>query len=193
MLKIISAPSPILAQKSKVVTSVNANVLKLIAEMSETLEAAKDPQGVGLAASQVGQNLQIFIAKPALKSKIQVFINPQVTANKKYLTTNKLAVRSQKLAVGSQKSEVTKLEGCLSLPNIWGEVMRFPVIKALYIDEKGIKHVRKFEGLMATIFQHEVDHLNGILFPKRVLEQKGILYKSHKNKKGEDEFEELDV
>jgi len=50
-----------------------------------------------------------------------------------------------------------------------------------------------FSGFSATIIQHEYDHLRGILFPKRVLEQKGKLYKSHKNEKGEDEFDEIDI
>jgi len=79
----------------------------------------------------------------------------------------------------------------LSLVNIWGEVERSPEITLEYLDESGKSHNRKFSGFMATIIQHEVDHLNGILFPKRVLEQNGTLYQSSKNAKGEDEFEEL--
>ena len=75
--------------------------------------------------------------------------------------------------------------------NIWGEVQRFPEISVEYMDESGKVHKRKFTGFMAIIIQHEVDHLNGILFPKRVLEQHGTLYQSSKNSKGEDEFEEL--
>ena len=77
--------------------------------------------------------------------------------------------------------------------NIWGEVERSPEITAKYLDETGKAHKRQFQGLMATIVQHEVDHLDGILFPKRVLEQGGTLYQSYKNSKGEDEFEELKI
>lgn len=62
-----------------------------------------------------------------------------------------------------------------------------------YLDEKGVKHQEVFTGFLATIIQHEFDHLQGVLFPRRVLEQKGQLYKSVKNKKGEMEFEEISV
>ncbi|MDO8461008.1 MAG: peptide deformylase, partial [bacterium] len=62
-----------------------------------------------------------------------------------------------------------------------------------FIDENGKPHKRKFSGFIATIIQHEYDHLHGILFPKRVLEQKGKLYKSRKNKEGKDVFEEIEI
>jgi Glu-tRNA(Gln) amidotransferase subunit E-like FAD-binding protein len=87
----------------------------------------------------------------------------------------------------------TKLEGCLSLPNIWGEIARKPSITLSYLDKKGKNHTKTFKGLFSVIIQHEVDHLNGILFPKKVLEQKGKLYKSHKNEKGEDVFEKIEI
>ncbi len=158
--------------------------------MKKALLCAKDPVGVGLAAPQVGKPLQLFIVKPTLKSPIQVFINPKITANQKHLTTNKLEVRSQ-------KSEITKLEGCLSLPNIWGEVKRDPTIKLQYQlitnNRDLITKTHTFSGFLSTIIQHEMDHLQGILFPKRVLEQKGTLYKSRKNEKGEDVFEEIEI
>jgi len=195
VLKIIAAPNPILSQSAKPVTirylakqisKVNFNILELIEEMKETLLSARDPEGVGLAAPQVGRSLALFIAKPTPKSPIQVFINSKVTANKKHLTTNELEVRGQKLGV-------SKLEGCLSLLNIWGEVKRDPQITVSYLDEKGNPHAKIFKGLMATIIQHETDHLNGILFPKKVLEQTGKLYKSKKNAKGEDIFEEIEI
>ena len=200
MLKIIAAPNPILSQSARLVLRVDERILGLIKEMKKTLLSAKDPEGVGLAAPQVGKLLSLFIAKPKPKSSIQVFINPKVIANEKHLTTNrlevsgkKLGVSSQKLEVRSQKSKVSKLEGCLSLQNIWGEVKRNPQITASYLDGRENSHTKVFKGFMATIIQHETDHLNGILFPKRVLEQNGKLYKSKKNEKGEDIFEEIEV
>ncbi len=87
----------------------------------------------------------------------------------------------------------SKLEGCLSLVNIWGTVVRSPKVTLSYLDEQGNKHIRTLTGFKATIAQHEIDHLEGILFPKRVLEQKGKLYESHKNKKGEDVFDEIEI
>jgi len=161
--------------------------------MKQTLLAAKDPEGVGLAAPQVGHPLQLFITKPTPKSSIYVFINPKISLNEKitHLTVND--DRQRKLNKTAVKKSQTKLEGCLSLPNIWGEVIRDPHITISYLDEKGNTHNRKFKALFATIIQHEIDHLNGILFPKRVLEQKRTLYKSHKDEKGEDVFEEIEL
>jgi peptide deformylase len=147
--------------------------------MEAALNRSVDPVGVGLAAVQVGKPIKIFIAKPTEKSKIYVFINAQIVK-----TSEKLGVK---------KSKVKKLEGCLSLPNIWGEVARYENVTIKYLDETGKSHKKKFSGFMATIIQHEMDHLAGILFTKRVLEQKGTLYRSEKNKNGEDVFEEIKI
>ncbi len=182
MLNIVNAPNPILSQKTKLITKVDKSVLKLIEQMKQTLEAASDPIGVGLAAPQVGKQFSLFIAKPSPKSNILVFINPKLTAKKPTEIKSK-----------DDDQRPKKLEGCLSLPNIWGEVERAPEITLKYLDESGKLHNRKFKGFLATIIQHEMDHLNGVLFPKRVLEQVGTLYRSSKNPKGEDEFEELKI
>lgn len=183
MLKIISAPNPVLSQSVKEVKKIDKSILKFLEEMEKALLSAHDPVGVGLAAPQVGESLQIFITKPTSKSKIQVFINP------KKISTDHKQIDAD---VKSDKSS-TKLEGCLSLQNIWGEVKREPSIKISYQDDQKKEYSKEFTGFMAIIIQHEMDHLNGILFPKRVLEQKGILYKSHKNEKGEDIFEEIEI
>jgi peptide deformylase len=177
MLAIVKAPNPVLSQKTKQIGKVDRAILNLIEEMEKALNAASDPVGVGLAAPQVNKPLSIFIAKPTAKSPISVFINPKIV--------------SQKPMEEEKDGKSHKLEGCLSLVNIWGEVQRFPEIVLAYLDAAGKLHKRKFTGFMATIIQHEVDHLNGTLFPKRVLEQGGTLYQSSKNAKGEDEFEEL--
>jgi peptide deformylase len=84
-----------------------------------------------------------------------------------------------------------QLEGCLSLKDIWGIVKRHQSISVSFMNEKGEKHTKTFDGFLATIIQHEYDHLQGVLFPKRVLEQKQQLYHSKKNTKGETEFEEM--
>jgi len=180
MLVILNAPNQVLSQKAKSVAKIDKGILKLIDLMKESLEAAVDPIGVGLAAPQIGKSLQIFIAKPSLKSKIFVFINPKI-------------VKKIPAKPGDKEKENKKLEGCLSLQNVWGEVKRYNEILVSYLDETGKLHKKKYKGFMATIFQHEMDHLNGVLFPKRVLEQKGTLYRSEKNKKGEDEFIELKI
>jgi peptide deformylase len=180
MLEIVTAPNPVLSEKAKPVKKIDKSILNLISQMTESLDHARDPIGVGLAAPQVGKSLQIFITRPTLKSKVFVFINPKIIS------------KSEEEVSGKSK-ETTKLEGCLSLVNIWGEVKRYKEIEAEYTDQTGKVHKKKFKGFMATIYQHEIDHLEGILFPKRVLEQKGTLYKSEKNKKGEDVFEEIKI
>lgn len=187
MLKIISAPNPILSQTAKPVPKVTAAVLRIIAEMKQALIKTTDPKGVGLAAPQVGKSLRIFLAKPTDNSKILVFINPEIIERSSEVDYVKRSKDDQ-----SEKAS-KKLEGCLSLPTIWGPVLRAQSLTLTFLDENGSLHEQKFQGFLATIIQHETDHLNGILFPKRVLEQKGILYKSHKNAKGEDEFEELEI
>ncbi len=188
MLKIVTAPNPVLSDVTKPVSKVNANVQEIVEEMKKTLALTSDPKGVGLAAPQIGKSLRIFIAKPTDKSEVLVFINPQILQKSSKVDYVK---RSKKDA--SKKSTKKKLEGCLSLPTIWGPVLRSSSVTISYLDEHGKSHEKKFSDFLATIVQHEMDHLNGILFPKRVLEQKGILYKSHKNEKGEDIFEEIEI
>lgn len=187
MLKIVTAPNPVLSSIAKPISKVDAFVIKLVEEMKTTLEKTIDPKGVGLAAPQVGKPLRIFLAKPTDKSKILVFINPKITKQ----SSEKDYVKRPKKDVSKKASK--KLEGCLSLPTIWGPVLRASSLTLTFLDEQGKSHIKPFKNFMATIIQHETDHLNGVLFPKRVLEQKGTLYKSHKNEKNEDEFEEIEI
>lgn len=202
MLKIINAPNSVLSEKAKPVTVVEKDgkkiakldkeILRLIEQMKQTLLSAKDPEGVGLAAPQVGKSLRIFLMKPTPKAPISVFINPVIIAQKnaeQHTEEDTDSVVERKVSRNSKPS--TRLEGCLSLPDIWGVVKRFPALTLSYFDEKGKYREKEFKGFQATIIQHETDHLNGILFPKRVLEQNEKLYKSEKNEKGQDEFEEI--
>jgi peptide deformylase len=180
MISIVTAPHDVLAQQAKPVTKVDASIRDFIGEMKVALDNTRDPEGVGLAAPQVGKSLQIFLVKPTRNAVHEVFINPQLT----------LLGNVQKL---SKDKNGTKLEGCLSLPTIWGPVARAPRVKITYLDEKGVSQEETVGGFKAVILQHEYDHLQGILFPRRVLEQKGKLYKSSKNEKGEDIFEEIEL
>lgn len=192
MSKIISAPNDVLGKRAERFDFENndKSLLLLLKQMEDALLSASDPKGVGLAAPQIGKPLSIFLAKPSEKSKIYVFINPRIVETDDRLTNTKRKLSKAKSASGGR---VRKLEGCLSLPTIWGEVLRAPSVILSYQDESGQKKTKKFSGFMATIIQHEMDHLGGILFPRRVLEQKGRLYKSSKNEKGEDEFEEIEI
>ena len=179
MMEIVKAPNNVLAQKAKPVKRVDRSILKIIEQMKQALLAAKDPIGVGLAAPQIGKPLQIFITKPSVSSPIRVFINPEIKLLGK--------------PVKKQRGKEVKLEGCLSLPNIWGEVRRPTSLSITYIDENGLKNTNKVTGFLATIIQHEMDHLSGVLFPKRVLEQKGTLYRSEKDEEGQEVFDEIKI
>ncbi len=161
--------------------------------MSETLDATIDPVGVGLAAPQVGVAKRIFLAKPKENGKTLLFINPKIieSSSEEEIPhfTNSKKVEKRK----PKKSKGKLLEGCLSVPNIWGNVSRKKTIKLSWQDVEGKKHTKTFTGFPAIIIQHELDHLDGILFTKHVLEQKEQLYRSYKNAEGEDEFEEIEV
>lgn len=182
MLKIIQAPHPILAQKARIIPRVDKSIHQLIKQMEESLLDAKDPEGVGLAGPQVGRSLQIFIIKQTSRSPLLIFINPVIES---FIDPKK---EEEKI---DAKEKGVQLEGCLSLKDIWGVVKRQPSLVLSYLDEKGQYHKRTFDGFLATIIQHEYDHLQGMLFPKRVLEQQNTLYKSKKNKKDETIFEEI--
>jgi len=146
--------------------------------MKKTLLATENPKGVGLAAPQIGESLKIFITKPFPKSEIQVFLNPEIIW------------KSEKLTEGVPERE-NKLEGCLSVPGIWGLVRRHQSIKLKYLSPDGKIRVQKFSGFLATIIQHEMDHLEGRLFSARVLEQHGKFYKIEKNAEGKEFLQEL--
>ncbi len=183
MMQIVQAPQDVLSAKAKRVEKFDTKLQELIDDMVKTLEKAKDPEGIGLAAPQVGRSLQLFIIKESPKSKVHAFINPVLMTIGELPKINK--------EVSDESTDDVKLEGCLSLKDIWGIVTRYEKVHLTYQDEKGKSHDKTFSGFFATIIQHEYDHIQGILFPKRVLEQEGKLYKSRKDKKGEMIFDEI--
>lgn len=187
MLKITKAPNIVLSQQAKPINKIDKTIHHLIKNMEETLMAAHDPEGVGLAAPQVSKSLQLFIIKETPKSPTLVFINPKI---EEYIDEEpKKKNPNEEL---TQEKNV-QLEGCLSLDHIWGVVKRSPSVILSYQDETGQAHKKKFTDFIATIIQHEVDHLNGNLFTKRVLEQKNPLYRSKRDAKGEIEYEPIQL
>ncbi len=196
-MKIVQAPNEVLINPSQRVIKIDKTIHNLLKEMEETLVSATDPEGVGLAAPQIGKPLQIFIIKQAPQSQVQTYINPVIESFFKEPKGEKHQVtQSAKTSKAKKKAGIDKgvqLEGCLSLKDIWGVVKRSYGVVLSYQDELGVSHKKTFDGFLATIIQHEYDHLQGILFPKRVLEQKTQLYRSSKNKKGETEFEEMEI
>ena len=175
-MKILLTPHPVLFKKAEQVKKVDAKIIRLIDDMKATLLAAQNPKGIGLAAPQVGVAVRLFIIKLNDELPFHVFINP------------KIVNRSQKMESGKDL-----LEGCLSIPKIWGPVKRNTQVAVQFQDEKGKSHQKSFAGLMATVIQHETDHLDGTLFTSRVLEQNGKLFRVEKGKDGKQEFIEVEI
>lgn len=185
MLTIVTTPSKILTNLNKPVVSFDDKLIKLVKEMDEALTSQTDPEGVGLAAPQIGKNLQLFIIKPSPDSKTKSFINPRIVSQLNQsesvksvrVSRNKLKTDSNRL-----KPVSTKLEGCLSIPRIWGPVKRAKKVLLEYQTVKGEKKEEWFSGFEAVIIQHEMDHLQGVLFTERVLQQKSALFEEKEGK-----------
>jgi peptide deformylase len=180
---ITTVPNPVLSAKAKEVKKIDKKVLSIIEDMKHALLAADNPKGVGLAAPQISIPLRIFITKPTDKSPIRVFINPVILEKSdKKEPILRLDGKDKRL----QKEK--RLEGCLSIPNIWGYLKRSIEVKLQYMDINGETTTEIFKDFQATIAQHEVDHLNGILFTQRVLEQKENLYRIEEDDNGEEKL-----
>lgn len=178
MKPIINVPNKILNSSTKRVVNFDKKLSNLISDMKQALLAAKNPKGVGLAAPQIGEPWKVFVTKPASKDPIRVFINPEIV--------------NQSAQNTSLKDE-EKLEGCLSVPKIWGEVKRASEITIKFQNEKGTWLTESFTGFMSIIIQHEMDHLNGTLFTHRVLEQSGKMYQTIKDARGKEALEEITI
>jgi len=174
-MKILTVPNKTLNEKSDPVEKFDKKLVSTLREMEATLDATFDPKGVGLSAPQIGIRKRFFIMRPTEKDKLQIFINPEITLAKNI----------------KKKGEKKLLEGCLSIPNIWGNVARPNHIRLKFYTTEGKEMTDTFDDFIAAVIQHEIDHLDGILFTQRVMEQGEQLYRSYKNAQGEDEFEEI--
>jgi peptide deformylase len=141
---LVILPDSILRQVSKPVEAITPEIRTLAAEMLETMY---DAPGIGLAAIQVGvpkRIVTIDLAKQDEEKQPQVFVNPEVTWS-------------------SEETNIHE-EGCLSIPEYYEEVERPSRVKVRYLDLDGKEQEVEAEGLLATCLQHEIDHLNGVLF-----------------------------
>jgi peptide deformylase len=167
MLKIITVPNPVLCLKAKKVAKIDQSTRQLVSEMVDFLKSdqpKKGPKGVGLAAPQIGQSIRIVVIWSTGSHQFLPMINPEIIWCSKRTSLN----------VGRSKNPH---EGCLSVPGVWGQVRRYTTVKLAYQTPKGQKVIRRFKGLAGVIIQHEVDHLDGILFIDRIIEQKGKIIK----------------
>lgn len=178
-MQVVLAPDQRLRIKTRPVKKITPAYLQTLKKMIALTKTFKDPEGVGLASTQVGLRESFFVAKNAKHKKQEkapfiMILNPKIT--------------------WSSKRMKRYFEGCLSIPNIWGQLNRHYSIKVIYQDQSGKLIKTTLKGVLAWIFQHEIDHLNGILFTQRVLEQKGKFYKVvGKDKAGADIYEEVKI
>jgi peptide deformylase len=141
---LIILPDPLLRQVSTPVEQVDSEITRLADDMLETMY---DAPGIGLAAIQVGvprRMLVIDVSRDDEENRPLVFINPEV--------------------VTSSDSRSVYEEGCLSIPDYYAEVERPAVVTVNYVDREGKQQTLEADGLLATCLQHEIDHLNGVLF-----------------------------
>lgn len=181
MYQIITTPHPTLKKEAKSIKRFDKKLQNTIEEMKRTLDATTDPEGVGLAAPQVNLSIKLFLAKPDPKGPTKIFVNPKILKQDKIIIPK------------SKKTKNRLLEGCLSIPRIWGHVARSHSLTLQYQDETGKQFTEDFDGFISTVIQHELDHLNGILFTTRVLGQNNKLFKEVRDEKGESEFEEIQI
>jgi peptide deformylase len=144
LLPILIAPNQILKTRARPVKPADADLVRgLISRMFATMYQAP---GIGLAAPQVGQSLRLIVIDlvPDDKRQPHTLINPEIVA--------------------ASEEQATREEGCLSLPGQYADITRPARIKVRYLDEAGVKREMQADGLLAACLQHEIDHLDGILF-----------------------------
>jgi peptide deformylase len=152
--KIVTLPEPVLRRKAHPVTRFDKDLQTLIDDMVETMREAP---GVGLAAPQIGLSERLIVVEYYEREededvenaprRVWAMINPEIVK------------ASEEILVG--------VEGCLSIPNLVGEVERHAAIQVKGLNRHGKPFKVKAEGWLARIFQHEIDHLNGVLFTDR--------------------------
>ncbi len=150
---VVTVPNPVLRKKARKVESFGADLQVLIDDMVETMRVAP---GVGLAAPQVNVSLQVVVVEfgdeedENVPPKLYAVVNPEI--------------------IKPSKEMVSGVEGCLSIPGLVGEVERSVAITVKGFNRHGKPLKIKAKGWLARIFQHEIDHLNGVLFTDRAVQ-----------------------
>lgn len=159
--KIIEYPEPLLRLKAKKVETFDDELKVLIEDMAETMY---DAPGIGLAAPQVAESIRVIVVDttvPGEEREYLSLVNPEIIDHEGY-----------------QVDE----EGCLSVPELMAQVKRFKKITVAYQDADGNKHALETEDRFAVVIQHEIDHLDGILFIDHLSPLKRNLYKKKRKK-----------
>lgn len=162
-LKIVHYGDPVLRRKGERITKFDAELARLAAEMVVTMHEAA---GIGLAAQQIGQAIQLCVVD--LRRTEAEFDWELDGARPPLDLFMPMTIVNPSISVTRGTPEDVYEEGCLSFPNIRGDVVRPEIVTVKYQDEQGTHHVLKCDGLLARCIQHEADHLNGVLFIDRM-------------------------
>lgn len=157
VLDILKYPDPFLRQPTKPVETIDDRIRRLIDDMADTMY---DEPGVGLAAIQVGSDQSIIVYDVGPREEAQAFqvlINPEI--------------------VSEEGTQLSENEGCLSVPDFRSDVKRHATVRVRGLDRNGKPVDITADGFLSVVLQHEIDHLNGVLFIDRISSLKRQLYK----------------
>jgi len=157
-MKIIINPNPILRKKSTTVEDIDDGIKKFTTDL---INKCKEADGLGLSAPQVAKNIRLFViqknpdrSQKQNQAEYQVYINPRLT--------------------WTSKEKEKNVEGCLSVPGYEGQVTRHTKVRVKAKNLHGKKFIEKAEGLLARALQHEIDHLDGILYIDKIEDKKDL-------------------
>jgi peptide deformylase len=176
--KIIVYPNPVLRVKTEKIKEVTADLAEDIKALEEELVKAEN--GAGLAATQMGKERRFFGIKDSATKKVKVFINPKILRT--------WGEKTYPMLVRDDKTNEDFLEGCLSFPDYYGTVKRYLKILVRWDEVEGGKLVGKekeLNGFEAIVWQHESDHLDGVLFVDHIKRDGGKFYRWKGDKKEE--------
>lgn len=156
----MTVSNPILRIKSVPVRGINREVLRLVEDLKDTLKVQKDPGGAGLSAPQIGVNLRVAVVSESIGWRSESGA-PDASIKEPLVLVNPVILESS-------KRDQHTMEGCLSVPGKWGLVSRPRTIKVETLTPEGSKVKFRAKGLFACVIQHEIDHLDGILFIDKV-------------------------
>ncbi|CAG0976974.1 Peptide deformylase [Anaerolineales bacterium] len=161
--QIVTLPDPVLRRKAKAVTNFGKELQTLIDDMIETMREAP---GVGLAAPQVGISERLAVIEYAEEDEDDEVetVHEDAEATPKPPKPKQLFVLINPEIVKASEEKVMGIEGCLSIPGLLGEVERYHALQVKALNRHGKPVKLKVDGWLARIFQHEIDHLNGVVF-----------------------------
>jgi peptide deformylase len=168
LMRIYHYPEPVLAQKAEPVDDINDTIKQLAYDMAETMYAAP---GIGLAAPQVGVSQRLIVldcSSSDEEPQLIIAVNPQIVES---------------------EGESFEEEGCLSVPGYYCKIKRSAEVTVRFLDLEGAEQTLATDGLLAVAFQHEIDHLDGVLFVDHLSSLKRTLFKK-KYKKILEQMEE---